>query len=346
MLSEGLLAHGVQSTLVCPPASEISTAAHPDVKVHTMDMAGDLDAAFAYRFSKFLKDSQPDLVHVHSRRGADLWGGLGAKWAKVPAVLSRRVDNPEAALLGAMKYGRYEKIIAISSSVIDELQKTRVPSEKLRLVHSAVDAERCQPTWSRQQFRDAFGLNENNLVIACVAQFIPRKGHACLLQAWAEVVSAVPKARLLLFGRGPEQEKMQQQMRDSVHGASVHFAGFRADLRDFLGHVDLLVHPAEREGLGVVLLEAQAAGVPVIASRAGGMIEAVADNTSGMLVEPANAGLLGKSMIRLLRDDALRRQYGEGGRKHVADFFSLAGMVSGNLDVYKEVLELSDAADD
>jgi glycosyltransferase involved in cell wall biosynthesis len=346
MLTEGLLAHGVQSTLVCPPDSEISTAVHPDVNVHTLEMAGDLDASFAYRFAKYLKQSKPDLVHVHSRRGADLWGGLGAKWAKIPAVISRRVDNPEQPLLGAMKYGRYEKVIAISSGIIDEMQKTRVPSDKLRLVHSAVDADKCQPVWSRPQFLEEFGLPDNSRVVACVAQFIPRKGHACLLDAWAEVVTAERSARLLLFGRGPEQEKLQKKMRNSVHGTSVHFAGFRPDLREFLGHIDLLVHPAEREGLGISLLEAQAAGVPVIASKASGMIEAVADHVSGMLVEPNNKALLAKSMVRLLRDQSLRAQYGAGGRKHVADFFSAAAMVSGNLDVYKEVLEVSAAADD
>jgi len=339
MLTKGLLDRRVQSTLVCPPDSEISTSADPFVKVHTIEMAGDLDAAFAYRFAKFLQEAKPDLVHVHSRRGADMWGGLGAKWAKVPAVVSRRVDNPEPALMAPMKYGRYQRVIGISNGIIEELKRTGVADEKLRMVRSAVDAENCQPVWTDAQFREGFGLHPEHQVVACVAQFIPRKGHQVLLEAWAEVVSACPKARLLLFGQGPERDRLQAAAADSVYGASVHFAGFRSDLRDFIGLADVLVHPARQEGLGIALLEAQAAGVPVIASRAGGMPEAVADGESGMLAEPGDAAALSRCMIRLLRDAELRSKMGAAGQRHVAEFFSPDRMVSGNLDVYKELID-------
>ncbi len=339
MLVEGLLAHGVASTLVCPPDSDISTAAHPDVNIHTLPMSGDLDAAFAYRFAKLLQDLRPDLVHVHSRRGADMWGGMGAKWAKIPAVLSRRVDNPESSMMGAMKYSRYERVIAISNGVMEELQNTRVSPRKLCLVHSAVDADACQPSWSREQFLDAFGIGDRQLAVVCAAQFIPRKGHRYLLDAWAEVTAACPDARLLLFGQGPEQETLQEEMRQSVHGSTVHFAGFRADLREFLGHADLLVHPAQREGLGVALLEAQAAGVPVLATRAGGITEAVADGASGVLVEHGNYAELAKQMIRLLRDAELRSRLGQGGREHMRKNFAPAEMVAGNLQVYQDVFK-------
>lgn len=339
MLSKGLSDRGIQSTLVCPPDSDIATSADPFVNVHAMDMAGDLDAGFAFRFSGFLQDVQPDLVHVHSRRGADMWGGLGARWAKVPAVLTRRVDNPEPALLAPMKYGRYQRVIGISNGILEVLKTTGVPEEKLRLVRSAVDSENCQPVWTREQFREAFGLHEGNQAVACVAQFIPRKGHRVLLEAWAEVVSACPDARLLLFGRGPDRDRLQAEVSGSVHGASVNFAGFRTDIRDFIGLADLLVHPARQEGLGIALLEAQAAGLPVIATRAGGMPEAVADGESGVLVEPGDSAELAKRMIRLLRDPELRQQMGEAGRRHVVEYFSPATMVSGNLSIYKELID-------
>jgi len=119
---------------------------------------------------------------------------------------------------------------------------------------------------------------------------------------------------------------------------SVNFVGFRPDLRNFLPHIDLLAHPALREGLGVSLLEAQAAGVPIVAANAGGIPEAVADGESGILVPPENVAELGKVMVSLLNDETRRKSLGAGGRQHIAQHFSVAAMVSANLDVYREVL--------
>ncbi len=339
LLTQGLREHGIESTLVCPPDSAISQSVSPGVQVHTMPMAGDLDAGFGYRFSKFLESTDADLVHVHSRRGADMWGGMGAKWAKVPAVLSRRVDNPETPLMAPLKYRRYERVIGISAGIVRELRKIGVGEDRLRLVHSAIDAQTCQPAGTREDFLAAFELRPNQLVVMCVAQFIPRKGHAELLDAWGEVVTACPDARLLLFGRGPEEEALQQRVADSVAGSTIRFAGFHDNIREFIGHADVLVHPAHREGLGIALLEAQAAGVPVVASAAGGIPEAVADGESGILLEPGSVKQLGMTLTKVLRDADLRKRMGARGREHVAEHFSPRAMVSGNLDVYREVID-------
>jgi glycosyltransferase involved in cell wall biosynthesis len=337
MLAKGLQDNDMQCTLVCAPDSDIRSSMSSDVRVHTMNIAGDLDAAFAYRFRNWLKKEKPDLVHIHSRRGVDMWGGMGARWAKVPAVISRRVDNPEPTLMAPMKYRRYNRVIGISKGVIEQLRVTGVPADKLRLVHSAVDVGACQPVWSAEQFRVAFNLNPTDIVVVCAAQFIPRKGHDCLLDAWGEVASACPDARLLLFGRGPEEARLQAKVKQSVYGASVQFCGFREDLREFMGHADLLVHAAVREGLGIALLEAQAAGVPVVATRAGGIPEAVADGKSGVLVTPDAPAELSRELIRVLRDVELRKRLGAGGRAYVAACFGIDTMVAGNLAVYDEV---------
>jgi glycosyltransferase involved in cell wall biosynthesis len=338
-LMDGLVDQGFRCTLVCPMDSEIRTATNSGVQVQTMSMAGDLDASFAFRFGKWLDQADADLVHVHSRRGADLWGGMGAKWANVPAVLSRRVDNPEVPVMGPMKYRRYARVIGISEGILKQLRKIGVSEEKLRLVHSAVNVDACQPSWTREQFLDAFGLKKDNLAVVCVAQFIPRKDHHGLIEAWSDVVGVCPDARLLLFGRGPEEENLQKIVQQSVLGSTVHFAGFRDDLRQFIGCADVLVHPALSEGLGIALLEAQAAGVPVVATRVGGIPEAVADGKSGSLVEPGDTDKLARALIRLLRDADLRQRLGEGGRVHVANNFGTTAMIAGNLAVYKELLE-------
>jgi glycosyltransferase involved in cell wall biosynthesis len=194
------------------------------------------------------------------------------------------------------------------------------------------------PAWTREQFLQAFDLEPQQLAVVCVAQLIARKGHAFLLDAWPDVVRAHPEARLLLFGRGEGLQSLRIQAEREGIAGSLRFAGFRADLPDFLAHADLLVHPALREGLGVCLLEAQAAGVPIVASRAGGIPEAVADGESGVLVQPGQAPELASAIVSLLGDAARRRALGDGGQRQVAQHFSVDRMVAGNLDVYRELL--------
>jgi glycosyltransferase involved in cell wall biosynthesis len=338
-LLDGLAEHNVRSTLVCPPDSEIMAAANQaGHTVMPIAMAGDLDVSFTRRLNEWLRSAQPDLLHVHSRRGADIWGGMAARFARVPAVLSRRVDNPDVPVLGTIKYSLYAKVIAISEQIRTQLRASGLRDAQLRLARSAVAEASGEPAWTRAQFLAEFNLQENQQVVACVAQFIPRKGHACLLEAWRTLVSDCPDARLLLFGQGAEEQALRAQVVAAGLSASVHFAGFRPELADFLGHVDLLVHPALREGLGICLLEAQAAGVPVIASNAGGIPEAVADGVSGVLVPPDDAVGLGRVMVSLLNDEARRKSLGMGGPQHMAAQFSVAGMVSANLGVYREVL--------
>ncbi len=340
-LLEGLAHAGVRSTLVCPPDSAICTATGvAGVTVQPMPMAGDLDAVFGRRFARWLKGAHAQLLHVHSRRGADTWGGLAALYAGVPAVLSRRVDSADPPLIGTLKYRPYARIICISAEIRRQLQSAGVPADKLRLVHSTVNVEALQPRWSRADFCAAFGLPADALAVVCIAQLLARKGHAHLLDAWPSVVAACPRARLILFGQGPEEARLRQQVAQLGLQESVVFAGFRQDLPHFLGCADLLVHPALREGLGVCLLEAQAAGVPIVATQVGGIPEAVADGVSGLLVPPANAIALATAVVTLLQDADQRAALGSAGREHVAREFSLAGMVAGNLQVYRELVRV------
>ncbi|MDN5872257.1 MAG: glycosyltransferase, partial [Nitrococcus sp.] len=115
------------------------------------------------------------------------------------------------------------------------------------------------------------------------------------------------------------------------------FAGFRNDLPRVLPNLELVVHPARREGLGVALLQAAACGVPTVACRAGGIPEAVRDGENGLLVEPGDTGALASAVNRLLAEPALARRYGAAGRVLVQRAFSIEAMVRGNLAVYAKI---------
>lgn len=336
-LIAGLSDHGARGTLVCAAGSLVSVAAQArGIDVVSVPMRGDLDIGFVLRLWRIVRRVQPTVVHVHSRRGADWFGGIAAGLAGVPAVLSRRVDRDESAW-SRPKYWCYRRIVAISGCIRAQLRAAGVPERKLRIVRSGVLPEAGGPTWPRERFLHEFGLDEDAFVIGVIAQLIPRKGHRYLLDALPAIHAAYVGTRVLLFGEGGLEPRLRELVEQKQLGDVVRFAGFRPDLAEFLGHVDLIVHPATREGLGVSLLEAQAAGVPVVAFRAGGVVEAVNDRVTGTLVAPRDVTGLEQAITHLAWHPQERVKMGAAAREWIGDQFSVAAMVSGNHAVYREV---------
>jgi glycosyltransferase involved in cell wall biosynthesis len=229
-------------------------------------------------------------------------------------------------------------VIAISDRIGEQLLAAGVPERKLRLVSSGVLPEACAPSWSREKFLTEFGLGPDDFVIAMIAQLIPRKGHRYLLDALPKIHASYRGTRVLLFGAGSQEQKLAELIEHKRLGDVVQLAGHRPDLLEFLGHVQLVVHPATREGLGVSLLEAQAAGVPVVGFRVGGVTEVVSDGVTGALVAARDSDALAAAIIRLAWNPRERSAMSTAARERIAAEFSVDGMVQGNLAVYREII--------
>ncbi|WP_043114274.1 glycosyltransferase [Solimonas soli] len=337
-LVEGLAKRGIANVVVCPRGSLTARriAALP-VALRELPMHGDLDLLLTPRLHKLLREEKPDLLHLHSRRGPEILGALAGRLYGLPIVYSRRNDHHEAKLVTRYKYRLYDRVVAISAAIGDVLVDSGVPAAKIRVVRSAFDAEPVTPL-SRDALRDAFGLPRDAFVIAIVAQLIRRKGHAVLLEAMPRILQRVPNAHLLFFGKGGLQAELEQQIVAAGLQDRVRLAGYREDLPTLLEGLDLLAHPAFAEGLGVSLLQASANGVAIVASRAGGIPEAVRDGVNGVLVPPHDVQALGDAIVALALDDARRHALGAAGRRLIASDFSVDVMVDGNLAVYRELL--------
>jgi glycosyltransferase involved in cell wall biosynthesis len=337
-LLKGLAKEGCENLLACPEGSAVADAAGGYADIHRMHLGGELDFRVIRRLSSLIAENRPDIVHLHSRRGADLWGGAAARLSGVPCVLSRRVDNPEPRWLVRWKYRMYDKVIAISRGIVEVLVREGVPPEKLECVPSAIDADAYTASCRREWFREEFGLDPRVKTAGVIAQFIPRKGHRWLMEAVPGILKKHPEMRFLFFGQGPLGEDLRRRSGDLSFQKTILFPGFRNDLERILPCLDLVIHPVEMEGLGVSLLQAAASGVPLIASGAGGIPEIIEDGVNGYLVPPRDPEALASAVVRLLEDPEKARSMGESGRRIVREKFSVEAMVRGNLGVYRELL--------
>jgi glycosyltransferase involved in cell wall biosynthesis len=337
-LVEGLTSRGVENLLLCPPDSELG-AAVPAALVRALPMRGELDVTLLPRLARALASFKPDLVHVHSRRGADLYGGFAAALAGVPAVVTRRVDAPEPRLFGQLKYRPYRAVVALSRAITLQLRDAGVARERIVEIPSAVDTERYRPAAAaRQRLCEGLALPRDALVVGVVAQLIERKRHSWLLALLPDLVRDLPQLRVVCFGRGPLEQRVRAELAERGLAEHVVLAGFRADLAELVPGFDVLAHPASREGLGLALLEAASAGVPVVACAVGGVPDVVLDGETGVLVPRDDATAFARALRALLASPAERRRMGAAARRHAERRFDTAQLVAAHHSLYTRVL--------
>ena len=329
---------GIDNTLVCTPGHPLAARLNRSAVIE-LPMAGDADPRLPWRLRQLIGRLAPDLVHVHSRRGADLYGGRAARACGVPAVLTRRVESAEPAMLLRYKCRPYHSVIAISQCIErDLLTRVGLARSRVQLIPSVVDLQRFEPGRPLPALRPLFGLPADSFVVGVVAQLIPRKGHSVLLRAVAGLVPAFSQLAVVCLGRGPLLGRLRAEARTLGIESRLRFAGHREDVPALLPQFDLLVHPALREGLGVALLEAQSAGVPVVASAVGGITDLIEHGATGWLVPPGAPQALAEAILHLARAPAERRALAAAARAQVEQRHAPAAGANRHLPVYEAAL--------
>lgn len=338
LIITGLTEKGVENHLICPKGSAIVKACSKHATVHEIDYPHELSFKALRQMKQIMQQLKPDIAHLHSRRGADTLGALAAKFTGTPCVLSRRVDNPEASLAIKLKYPLYQQVICISQGIADVLISQGVPKEKINVVHSSIPTAFYQNPKPRKEFNQTFSVDNDDVVIAVVAQLIQRKGHHYLLNILPEILKTQPNVKVLFFGKGPTKDALQASIKEQGLERIVQLAGFRDDLQDWFGCFDFLVHPAEAEGLGVSLLQTGAAKTPIIATAVGGIPEIIIDQQTGWLIPPKDETALQAAILDALASDQKREKLASHLQKHVESHFSVPAMIEGNLRVYQSIL--------
>ncbi|MBA2481757.1 MAG: glycosyltransferase, partial [Planctomycetes bacterium] len=253
---------------------------------------------------RLMRDERIDLVHAHASHAHSLavWACLGSD---VPLVVTRRVDfgiggNP----LRRWKYQRATRIAAVSGGVQRVLADGGIPAERIEVIHDGVDLAFIRGG-DPSTLRTRLGIPASAVVFGITAHLTDHKDHRTLLHAFARVEAAVPDAWLLIAGTGELADELQA-LAGELRLARCRFLGFVPDVRDVLGALDVFVLSSHMEGLGSSVMDAMARGIPVVATRAGGLPELVDHDRDGVLVPVRDPTALSAAMIRLAHDRDLR----------------------------------------
>ena len=272
---------------------------------------GRLDLKLIGQMARQFRADKIQLVHTH-HIGQLLYGGIAGRLAGARVVHTEHdihsLGRPRTQRLLRVLSGMVDVVTTVAQPVTEFLRDTvRIPSRKLKTIPNGVDiaAYRSAVPISRS----VLGWRDEDVIIGCIARLEPEKGHAVLLDAFRRIHTRQPFARLLLIGDGSEREKLQSMAHQLGLNGSVRFLGVRTDIPELLATCDLTTLASAREGLPMAILEAMAAGRPVVATRVGSVSELVRDEETGLLIPPGDPEALAEALQTMIADSRKRQQF-------------------------------------
>ncbi|GAK51913.1 glycosyl transferase, group 1 [Candidatus Moduliflexus flocculans] len=300
---------------------------------------------------RYLRRERPDILHCFMFTPS-LYGGFVSRLTGVPILITNRRS------LGMFKdrviyfqcleniVNRFtDKVLVNSHAVLcDVLQRERITVDKLEVIYNGIDTQKYSSDILAKpqitQLKEQLSIPAASLVIGMIANLYRYKGHQELLLAIAEIIQSYPNIYALCIGEDREGLLSElQKLCDSYHiRQHVVFAGFSSDVPMMLSIMDIVVSASYEEGFSNAILEAMAAGKPVVATSVGGNPEAVIDGETGRIVPAGDAHALAAALLELLHHPNQRIKYGQNARKRIEEHFLMESMIHRIENVYDHLL--------
>ncbi len=309
------------------------------------------DSHCALQLRKIIQDIKPALVHGHSSKG----GFLARLASRRVRPLPRTVYNPHAFAfqmrVGPFRRwlylkleqwaGRWTDILVAPCESQKELALAHhiIPAERVRVIPNGIRVEKYVLSAAQKQLRARWGVPEEGKIVGTVAALSPQKGLEYLIRAIAAVRREHPDVYLVIAGDGPLQYALKRLAQDVGTEEGVYFLGYQEDIPALLGALDVFVLPSLWEGLPYVLLEAGAAGLPVVATAIPGNTDIIIPEQTGLLVPPADYFALTIAILRALEDPQMKAM-ARALRERVCNEFTLKRMIEGHIRLYEELAGL------
>ncbi len=337
-LVQGLVAAGHRVIIAGRPESLWLADPHGGAALErvALPLRNEFDLVSAWKLARIVTGEGVDIIHAHTSHAHSI-ACLARKMAgRGKVVVHRRVSfPPKGDPINRLKYAAPDRIVAVSGAVAAVLLGAGIAQGRVRTVHSAVDLARLDvPALTRE----SIGVPPDVPLFLSAGALVGHKDHACLIDAMATLHAQVPEARLVIAGEGELRAELESKIIRLGLGDVVRLLGHRKDVPAIIKAANFYVSSSWSEGLGTSVLEALAAGTPVIATEAGGVNEMVLPGETGWLLPNRDPAALAAAMLEALAAPDRAAAMAVSGRAHVEAHFTVARMVAGNIAVYEELL--------
>lgn len=289
------------------------------------------------RVAQIVRDRRIDVLHTHMSR-AHMFGILLRMMTGVPCVATAHHRHFQL-------HWRWNDFVIANSDATRRYQVliNRVPTRRIRTVYCSSDLSRFANVAPsvRETMRRELGVSPGQPLLGVIGEVVPRKGHIYLFRALPRIFEMFPNARLAVLGRYSRDEPTTRALRRFLYQHDyfrrVIWIGRRNNVPDFMAAMDVCIVPSIEEPLGLVAIEAQAAGIPVVVTDTGGLVEIVHDQVNGLIVPRKNSDALAEAVTRVLCDGQLAARLAASGRHNVAERFSPQTLTSQVVDVLHQV---------
>lgn len=295
------------------------------------------------------RECPPSVVHCHNLQ-SHLYGSLSGRACGVRAIVFSKHGThfPLESTGGWLnsRLLRYSHTVAVSEDILSLcLRRLRLHKRNVHYIPNGLSLHPYQNLPSRAEARRQLGWPANDFRVGVVARLAAGKGHSVLLHAFQAFLPTAPQAKLVIIGDGPERPSIQQTIEELGLGGSVVFTGVQKEIPRYLAALDLFTLPSFDEGIPMTILEAMAAGLPVLATVVGGIPQVVVNGKTGILVPARSADRLAEALTKLYLNPDLAASMGKEGRIRVQDEFDAQVMVNRYEKLYSKLLENSEAVE-
>jgi len=314
--------------------------------VYTLPTIHKHDPRHYLALRKLLKTEKFDLIHIHLwNPGSCRYAFWVAEKAGIPIVTTEHDPFELSGIKGIIKRSTLNKtnqIIAISMDNFRQLSEYGEDvKNRLNIVNNGIELDKFLDnkdkvtSFANDSHKASLNVQSGALVLTCIAELHERKGQKYLVEAFRKLQAEMPMLHLFLVGKGPNEAYLKTTYKDVIN---LHFLGWREDVPQLLRASDVFVLPSLREAFGLVLVEAMASGVAVVATDNGGTTDIIEDGKTGYLVPPANSDRLAEAIRTLLRNPDQKRDMEKVALERVKSMFTADEMARKTFAVYQKTI--------